>query len=315
LPDSARETIGKARSIFIRVFSQNERDRRNLIHYCNMGCANKLNHIRQKVIARFLECYDDPKHYRLDLTGLELTRLPSKFPGLRHVRRIDLTGNRFEVIPAFRGIPGLESLILDGNRLSRSPSQEELGGIEVSYLHNKGAARELSILGTLCNIDDETIPVGLPSSFVVRYVKRFLAKYPDLLLSPNLKRALGSLYNIADLDEELAIATLQRGENLLILGGWHDHAVVFHIQKVPARPIVNISVFNAGDGCDYHTHLKGKVAYVNWPDVTLDKLKEVKMFRGLRLCTNRLRRSDAITRYIPLLQHFFGIGCVPVNWI
>lgn len=249
LPAAERESIGKARNILRQVFSQHEKNRRKLMLYCMHGFAYKPADIRKKATTRLFKCYKDLKCKRLDLSCLSLDRLPLKFPGLGHVRAVDLTGNKFTSVPCFPGMPRLKFVGLDHNKLLRSPSPEEIGSMEVSFLHNQGAARELSIVGSLCNINDEGIPVGLPTGFVVKYVKEFLSNHPDLPLSPILTSALGSLNRIVDIDEEQAIERLQQGENLLILAGWQGHAIVFHMQTVPDTPNINILLFNAGEGC------------------------------------------------------------------
>ena len=287
LPNSARKSIRAARSILRRVFVKNKTEIRKLVKCCRMGFQGNPKGIRKEAFNRVLDCYEDPKCDLLDLSGLGIKRLPPRFPGCGHVTEVDLTDNRFTAVPRFLGMPGLELLRLDGNRLSRSPSPAEVSGIEVSFLDNKGAARDLRVLGTLCNIEDESIPIGLYSSFVVQYVQGFLADNPKLPLSAKLKTALGSLTQIVDVDEDKAIGRLQQGENVLILAGWERHSIVFHIRKVRDKPMVNIRVFNAGEGAERHSESQGKVSYVQWSNIPLDRLKEEGFFQILAWCDDR----------------------------
>lgn len=282
LPNSARQSIRAARSILHRVFVKNKTELSKLVMCCRVGFQGNPKGIRKKAFNRVLDCYEDPKCDLLDLSGLGIKRLPPRFPGCGHVTEVDLTDNRFTAVPHFPGMPGLQLVRLDGNRLSRSPSP--VSGIEVSFLDNKGTARDLRVLATLCNIEDESIPIGLYSSFVVPYVQGFLADNPKLPLSTELKTALGSLTPIVDVDEDQAIGRLRQGKNVLILAGWEGHRIVFDIRKVLDGPMVNIRVFNAGEGAERHSEFQGKVSYVQWSNIPLDRLKERGFFQILADC-------------------------------
>ncbi|MEI8328647.1 MAG: leucine-rich repeat domain-containing protein [Chlamydiia bacterium] len=284
LPNSARQSIRAARSILRRVFVKNKTEIRKLVKCCRMGFHGNPKEIRTEAFNRVFDCYKDPKCDLLDLSGLGIKRLPPRFPGCGHVTEVDLTDNRFTAVPRFLGMPGLKLLRLDGNRLSRSPSPAEVSGIEVSFLDNKGTARDLRVLATLCNIEDESIPIGLYSSFVVPYVQGFLADNPKLPLSTELKTALGSLTPIVDVDEDQAIGRLRQGKNVLILAGWQAHRIVFDIRKVLDGPMVNIRVFNAGEGAKRYSEFQGKVSYVQWSNIPLDRLKERGFFQILADC-------------------------------